>query len=470
MRFSLSLIFAGLVFFFNPCINMLDLLPDFIGAVLIMTGLSKMYMYNANFEDAKKSAKYLLWISVVKFALCIWVNSGHRDYAMPFTFMASVLEIIFMISFFKGLYLGLEYTLSRADSEKLVKSSNEAFTMSFVFIIGSRLLEFLPHITDIAGQNAEFDLSAGASFRMSMAQMKVYVYIACLFCSVLLGIIYVFVTSKLWIKILRDKNYAPYLKRKYDDYKELDREAFMAGKIEKIYFFVTLSFLFFADFYIDAVNLIPNFLGHISMLAALCYLAKYTKTNKTLIVCTSIPAVAVSVLNYLYMHSVHLGINHLSGVEAYYYKEFSLLYSKESISFAVVLSSLEFLLSCGMALLCLNGMRMLFADEKRKVALPMLSFAKVLAVFAFLANGISNVVKTYEGYLMTNEVVRGYVQNKAYIYSEKAYNDFMKNPFIAHYEKISGISYVFVFAVVGISLICLLYMIRMKRFTDGVEK
>ena len=55
MRFNLSLIFAGLLFFFNPCVNMLDLLPDFIGAILIITGLSKMYMYNANFEDHSES-------------------------------------------------------------------------------------------------------------------------------------------------------------------------------------------------------------------------------------------------------------------------------------------------------------------------------------------------------------------------------------------------------------------------------
>ena len=470
MRFNLSLIFAGLLFFFNPCVNMLDLLPDFIGAILIMTGLSKMYMYNANFEDAKKSAKYLLWISVLKLVLCIWTNSGHRDYTMPFTFITCVLEVIFMISFFKSLYLGVEYTLMRADSEKHVKAVNEAFTMSFIYTIGAKVLEFLPHVTDIAGQNAEFDLSAGASFRMSAAQMKVYVYIACLVFWLILGIIYVFVISKAWIKIIGDKNYAPYLKEKYDSYVELDREAFMASKIGKIYFLVTASFIFFFDFYVDAVNLVPNFIGIILMTGALFYLCKYAKTSKAAVFATGICALTVSVVKYLYMHSVHLGINHIFGVETYNYKEFSLLESKESIYFAAIFALLEFALTTALCFLCFDSIRKLFGNEKRSVALPMLSFAKVLASLAFLSGAVSNVVKTVEGHLATNEQVRGYVQNKAYIYSEKAYNDFMKNPLIAQYEKVSSVSYILVFLTAVLCAVCLLYMIRIRRFTDGVEK
>ena len=100
MRRNLGLIFAGLVFFALPNFNLLDLLPDFIGAILIMWGLSKMYMYDGNFEDAKRSAKFLLWISVLRLVLCFWATSGgRRDYLLPFTFIICVLEAIYMISF-----------------------------------------------------------------------------------------------------------------------------------------------------------------------------------------------------------------------------------------------------------------------------------------------------------------------------------------------------------------------------------
>ena len=448
---------------------MLDLLPDFVGAVLILTGLSKMYMYNANFEDAGKSAKYLLWISVLKLAFCIFTNTGHRDYIMPLTFIVCVLEIIFMISFFKNLYLGVEYTLMRADCEKHLKSTNEAFTMSFIFVIGAKLLEFAPHITDILGQDAEFDLSAGASFRMSMAQMKVYVYIAAIFCSLVLGIIYAFVTSKAWIKIIADKNYSTYLKGKFDSYVETDREPFMASKIGKIYFLITLSFIFFPDFFVDGINLIPDTLGLILMIACLCYLAKYAPLKKSLVISAGLPAIAVSVVNYDFMCRIRLGINFLFGVETYNYEEFGLLANKNCITYSVLLSILQFALSVCLCFLCLDGMKKLFAKERRTVALPMLSFMKVISFIAFLSDGVQNVIKTIEGHLATNSTVSGYVQNKAYIYSEKAYNDFMKKPLILQYEKVSMAAYVAAILSAALFVICLLYLIRMRRFTDGAE-
>ena len=192
MRFNLGLIFAGICFFFNPCFNLLDIVPDFIGAALIMTGLSKMYMYNINFEDAQKSAKFLLWLSVLKFALCVWTNSGNRDYAMPFTFVMCVLEVILMISMFRSLYLGIEYTLMRTQntSAKIIKDANNAFSMSLVFTIALKVLDFIPHLSDIAQQDAEFALSREMTALLPIANLKGLLYIACMFFALILGLIY----------------------------------------------------------------------------------------------------------------------------------------------------------------------------------------------------------------------------------------------------------------------------------------
>ena len=47
-----KLILAGLVFFFNPCINLVDIFPDFIGCILISAGLYKL-------ADMEKSFTYV---------------------------------------------------------------------------------------------------------------------------------------------------------------------------------------------------------------------------------------------------------------------------------------------------------------------------------------------------------------------------------------------------------------------------
>ena len=467
MRMNLGLIFTGLIFFFNPNFNMLDILPDFIGCILIMSGLSKMYMYDGNFEDAKRSAKFLLWISVIRFILCMWVNSGNRDYLLPFTFIACVLEAIYMISLFKGLYLGAEYTLMRADCENRIKGINEAFTMSFIFTLGVKALEFAPNICDLVKQDAELDLSAGASFKMSMAQMKVYVLGVCLICSLILGLIWLFVTAKIWIKLISDKQYAGFLKEKYESYLELDREVYMSDRIKKIYFLSTFAFAFFADFYIDGINIFPSVLGILLMFSASLYLCRHSGTKKSLSFAVAISASASSVLSYMFMSRVHFGINYLFVNESYNKEEFTLLSSKASIYYAAIFALLEFLLTFALILLVLFQMRTVFKNEKRSVALPMLRFAAVPSFLALLCAAANKVLTVIRSHIATDEYVLGYVQGKSYITNEEVYNAYMENPLIRQYESITDASLIFSALAFAFTIASLLYMLRINRFTEN---
>ncbi len=471
MRRNLGLIFAGLLFFALPNFNLLDITPDFIGAVLIMSGLSKMYMYDGNFEDAKRSAKFLIWISVLRLVLCFWtVSGGRRDYLVPFTFIICVLEAIYMISFFKGLYLGLEYTLMRANSERLVKKSNEAFTMSFIFVIASRILEFAPQICEIYAQDAELDLSAGASFKMSMAQMKMYVLGVCLICGLILGIIYLFVTADTWIRVIADKNYAPFLKGKYENYLTNNREEYLASKISVVYFLVTFSFVFFFDFYIDGINIVPSAIGLLLVCAGGIYLARLLSKGTSKVLALSALSLICSFISYVFMNRVHLGINYLYSVETYNYAQFTLLESRRSVYTGLALSAAEFILSAALLLFVISLMTKLFKAERRTVALPMLRVLSGMSVLTLLCASALKVFRTIEGHLATNSVVMEYVQNKARITNQKEYLEFMQNPYIAEYEKISSVSYVLSFAAVILALVCVLYAIRIRRFTEGDSK
>lgn len=472
MRFNLGLIFAGILFFSNPCFNLFDILPDFIGAILIMTGLSKMYIFNVNFEDAYKSAKFLLWLSVLKFVLCIWTNTGNGDFAMPFTFIMCVLEVIFMISMFKGLYQGAEYTLMRTENShtKAVKYANSAFSMSFVFTIALKILDFIPHLSDIARQDAEFNLSQETTPLLPVAHIKGFLYIACLFFALILGVIFIFITAKAWVKFMCSKNYCAYLKKKYDEYLIQDRDVFITSVINKIYVLVTLCFIFFINIHVDAVNIFPGFAGILMIAGALFYLSKHAGIKKRYIFCLTLPALVCSAMNYFYMYNVHLGINHIYAVESYNYGEFPLLSSSSSVFCSIILSLIEFLSVTSLMFMCLDGMRKLFRQEKRTVALPMLTVTKVLAVLSFLSGAIQNILKTFEGHLASNEFVKNYVRSKPYITSESVYKEFMSNPLVSRFESISTAAYVSVFVTIFFSVVCILYLIRVRRFTDGFEK
>ena len=94
------LILAGLIFFFNPCINIVDFLPDGIGCILIAAGLSRLADVGDRFYDARKYARVMIAVYAAKLAFSLYIPARWSDGLLPMTFIFSVLEILFFILFY----------------------------------------------------------------------------------------------------------------------------------------------------------------------------------------------------------------------------------------------------------------------------------------------------------------------------------------------------------------------------------
>ncbi len=465
MKAYLWLIFAGLVFFSNPCFNLFDFLPDFIGCMLIMSGLSKLRLFDGNFSEARRNAKFLLWISVLKLLLCMWTHNGHSDYVMPFTFIFGVLEIIFMLGLFRNLYLACEYTFMRSGYEGKFKVLNEAFTMSFVFTIVIKAMDFIPHITDILAQDAELDLSHGASFKMPMYTYKIYLTFFCLVCGLILGAVYLYYTARAWIKLARSNEYNSFLREKFTDYTITERDKYIGGKIEKIYFLLTFGCVFIIDFCIDSVNILPTAIGII--------LVFWASVNASLM-CSKRPPVVLflltlvsSVADLLYMTQVRMGISFISSAMTYNKQEFSLLSSQKSIAIGSVLSVISFALFTALIFVCISRMKLIFREEKRTVALPMLNFAKALTVVAGVSSCFGKIATCVMGYMATKPEIEEYIFAVERMPESISNELYMNSTFIQTYETINTLGYVFVILSVAVTLVSVLYLLRIRRFTDG---
>ena len=56
------------IFFFNPVVGVIDILPDFIGYIFVLTALSKLRDVSDKFEDAFKHIAVAALISVAQLA------------------------------------------------------------------------------------------------------------------------------------------------------------------------------------------------------------------------------------------------------------------------------------------------------------------------------------------------------------------------------------------------------------------
>ena len=127
------MIFAGLLFFFNPCINLFDIFPDFIGCILISSGLYKLSDVEGRFFAARQISNRLIAIYLSKLFFWVYAAGSWKDGFLPLTFIYAVIEIIMMIGLCTSLYGGIEYVCNLHGGDKHLSQIN---TVSKYTVLG----------------------------------------------------------------------------------------------------------------------------------------------------------------------------------------------------------------------------------------------------------------------------------------------------------------------------------------------
>ncbi len=112
-------ILIGLIFLANPYFNLLDILPDAIGYLLILRGLGACLWTIPSFEEAVKQAKILIGISLIRMVALFFVASMPQAES-PTMSLAAVFCLVLAEGYF-GLRLiteafrGIQYTVLCGD-------------------------------------------------------------------------------------------------------------------------------------------------------------------------------------------------------------------------------------------------------------------------------------------------------------------------------------------------------------------
>ncbi len=110
---KIGYILAGMVFLFNPHINIIDFLPDVIGYILILHGLSKLSDLERNLLSARQKFLKLAWLSAGKLACLLILPIFDATLYLIFTFGFGLLEILWMIPAFIDLFHGISFLEER---------------------------------------------------------------------------------------------------------------------------------------------------------------------------------------------------------------------------------------------------------------------------------------------------------------------------------------------------------------------
>lgn len=141
-NFPKALLTLAVLMLFNPNVNILDPLPDFIGHLIIAGSLRHAARRVPFFEEARLGFLKLALISAAKypaFLLMVMIRGGNtldNDVITLFSFSFAVVEVIFTVKAVNDLFAGISYLGARTGAESIIGKNPTAdklksFTLFF---------------------------------------------------------------------------------------------------------------------------------------------------------------------------------------------------------------------------------------------------------------------------------------------------------------------------------------------------
>ncbi len=301
----------ALLFFMNPNISIIDLLPDFIGYLLICFALLKLSDINDSFGEAYKLFKRMIFIDASKWLALLWLlglaDPRERNTAfLLWTFIFCVIELLCLIPAYSKLFDGFANIGYLLPNKSVLVSGRNSRTkiISILFVITKTVFYTLP----------EFSVLTSTSYNeTSFGGVNLYDYIGIMR---LLSLLPVFVMGVAWFvfmilyfrAIIRDKVFNEALYEKYQKDILPKRGLFVKRNFRTVTLLCIIALCLTFDFRVDSQNIIPDFLAAAMFCVLFVFVQKYNGVRKSSWVYSVITFSYASVISFaceFYFFSQH---------------------------------------------------------------------------------------------------------------------------------------------------------------------
>lgn len=291
-NFALTLAF---IFLFNPAINVLDILPDFIGWLLIFNAVKRARFISVQMQNASDQILKMMWLSFASF-ICIFL-SPHIDGTMllTITFAVNVMKLIWGIPAFKYIFAGISELSQLYDGKSIFKplgrSNKEGIAVverfTYIFLVSSCVLNTLPEFSELSAQTSKI-LSEG---QRTFLSFKPLFYVLAFIISLVIGIVWLSLILPFFGRIFREKDFVARVKEVYK-VNVIDTGKHRAITIMNAILLAIVSGLFLLCIMLDDMNIVPRFIMPLLIICASVMLEKCGYSTKPL---TAVSCVATFV-------------------------------------------------------------------------------------------------------------------------------------------------------------------------------
>ena len=277
-------IITALIFFFNPNIGIVDILPDFIGYILLVTALSKVAVIDDRINDAQVLFTRLIYITALRFASLFAVFgiiplSDQSMSILLFSFVFDVLELLTLLPAVIKLFDGIFYLSGRHDGEAVYikkgrfrsKTITERARITIiVFAFAKAFFGTLPEFSSLTSSRG-WDESAWGQLHLFTGLFRVLGMVV----SLVFGVVFLIKLVKYVLTLKNDSLLWDNLRVMYDETVS-SRTDFLARRSAVVAFgYFGVAAFFMLDFTLDGYNIVPDVLAALCIIAGLLTIKKH---------------------------------------------------------------------------------------------------------------------------------------------------------------------------------------------------
>ncbi len=293
---GLKYLLWGIIFIMNPNINIIDILPDFIGCLLIMKGLYNVSQIYPHFNDASGYFRNFAIVSVLKtvsFPVLFIISATEVTWLLLLSFVFGCLEIFYGIMSFSSLFEGLYYSAERGAGVAIFDGYDKIRSFTIFFICFKPLASFLPEITSLSSEDYGTVTDTGI---VSFAKFRLPLMIAFFVISLAVGIVWYIFMRKYLKKVLSDDEYTASLCEKYYKFREDSPQLIERRTVLSSVLLFMAAAICSLEIKLDGINYIPHMVGAVFFVLAFARVKKiFDKTARAGIILSWIYAALASV-------------------------------------------------------------------------------------------------------------------------------------------------------------------------------
>ncbi len=262
---AIGSLIAGICFLFLPNYRLLDFLPDFIGYLLILRGLSRVLITTPSMLEAEKSFKKLTYLTLFRFVsvflfliLFRSFESKQSDgYMALFVLIFCGFETFYAILAFNSFFSGMRYLQLRQGAQFSEKQLTDLKTLTIAFFVVKACLNVLPTLYGLF--SSDYSGSIDPNYR-GIEQYTGLFHLTNLIFTTALGIFWLVLFLRFLREVKQDTALQDAIGARYQAELEANPHLLFCRDIRTAALFFSVAAFFTLDLAIDGIHILPDLL------------------------------------------------------------------------------------------------------------------------------------------------------------------------------------------------------------------